>query len=49
MFAKGNGNRAAGRECKADERCIRRWRGQEGVLKNAQKEEIATTWPGKVS
>ena len=49
MFAKGNGNRAAGRECKVDERCIRRWRGQEGGLKNAQQEEIATTWPGKVS
>ena len=33
MFAKENGNRAAGREFKVDERCIRRWRGQEGVLK----------------
>ena len=32
MFAKENGNHAAGRECKADEQCIRRWRGQEGVL-----------------
>ena len=33
MFAKENGNRAAGREFKVDERCIRRWRGQERVLK----------------
>ena len=33
MFAKENGNRAAGRECKVDEPCIRCWRGQEGVLK----------------
>ena len=32
MFAKENGNRAAGREFTADERYIRR-RGQEGVLK----------------
>ena len=49
MFVKENGNRAAGREFKVDKRCIRRWRGQEGVLKNAQQEEITTTWPGKVS
>ena len=33
MFAKDNGNRAAGREFKVDEQCIRRCRGQEGVLK----------------
>ena len=33
MFAKENGNRAAGCEFKVDERCIRCWRGQEGVLK----------------
>ena len=49
MFAKENGNHATGCEFKVDERCIRCWRGQEGVLKNAQQEEIATTWPGKVS
>ena len=33
MFAKENGNRAVGREFKADKQCIRCWRGQEGVLK----------------
>ena len=33
MFAKENGNRAAGCEFKVDEQCIRRWRGQEGVRK----------------
>ena len=33
MFAKENGNRAAGREFKVDERCIRHRRGQEGVRK----------------
>ena len=49
MFAKENRNRAAGREFKADEQCIRRWRGQEGVLKKDPKEEIATIWPSKVS
>ena len=32
LFAKENGNCAAGREFKVDKRCIRRWRGQEGVL-----------------
>ena len=33
MFAKANGNRAAGCEFTVDKQCIRRWRGQEGVVK----------------
>ena len=33
MFAKANGNRAAGHDFKVNKQCIRCWRGQEGVLK----------------
>ena len=46
MFAKENGSRAAGREFKVYEQCIRRWRGQEGVLKKCptRRDRYDMTW-----
>ena len=46
MYAKENGNRAAGREFKVNEQCIRHWRGQEGVLKKrpTRKDRYDMAW-----
>ena len=46
MFAKENGNCVAGREFKVNKRCIRRWRGQEGVRKKhpTRKDRYDMAW-----